>query len=72
MHDTVFKEIEEEFDKLKMQNEHAPSGGTGDSNAGSASKKNQILDEIVRFFLNEMIPLAKVESPHLKRLMLGE
>lgn len=34
--------------------------------------KDKIFDEIVRFFVNEFIPLQKVESPHLKRLLLGE
>lgn len=37
-------------------------------NAARAHKisKSAVLDEVVRFFVNEMIPLKKVESPHLK------
>lgn len=52
-----------------MQNQHEP--GPDNSNEGSGLKMDKILDEVVRFFLNEMIPLKKVESPHLKRLLLG-
>lgn len=41
------------------------------SRNSSRITKSTVLDEVLRFFVNENIPLHKVESPHLKRLLLG-
>lgn len=33
--------------------------------------KTDLLDEVLRFIIKENIPVAKIESPHLKRLLEG-
>lgn len=67
MHTTEFNELEEEYREFKQQ-----TTGTPNIDPSPNMTKDKIFDEIVRFFVNEMIPLKKVESPHLKRLLLGE
>lgn len=42
-----------------------------DNSSNFKASKEGILNEVLRFFINEMIPLKKVESPHLKRLLIG-
>lgn len=38
---------------------------------GKSLSKSDLLDEVIRFIIKENIPVVKVESPHLKRLLEG-
>lgn len=61
----IFKHIELKSQSYNNRNRNGIGAGT------HSISKPAVLNEVIRFFVNEMVPLKKVESPHLKRLLLG-
>lgn len=62
MHKGVYKEIMDSFES---------SMSRSSPRAGNRLTKLQLLDEVLHFVIKENIPVRKVESPHLKRLLAG-
>lgn len=63
VHKTTFEEIENSFFMTKT---HSVSARTA-----KKLTKSELLYEVLRFIIKENIPVVKVESPHLKRLLGG-
>lgn len=63
MHEVEYNEIKDASRLLKTCSTSAKSN--------QKLSKAELLDLLIRFIIKDNIPVSKVESPHLKRLIEG-
>lgn len=61
LHPAAYQEVLEEWEQGQITR-----------NAVHKLSDNEIRDEVVRFIIKDMLPLEKVQSPHLYRLINGK